>query len=119
MTTRTEAARLVDALAWVAEGAPEKMRAGHLVERAHALAAELKRGELRAGAGRVYLNDAWVKAEIAMELIGRGLVAEGEEMDSYAIGICIDSVLERLGLAVCPAPAPRVVEEVITRAEVA
>jgi hypothetical protein len=102
-TSRGEAARLVDALAWVAEGAPERMRAAHLAPRAHALAAELKRGALPAGAGRVYLAvDAGVKAAILTELRRRGLAGE-DALAVYAWLVVVDSVLERLGLAVVPA----------------
>jgi hypothetical protein len=83
-------------LASVAQHAPPRMRAAHLEQPALEMAAHLE------AAGRVHLGiDARVKAAILTGMRDRGLADEPERV--YAELVVIDSVLDRLGLAVCPA----------------
>lgn len=103
---RPAAARLLVALADATEFAPPKMRTRHLAPRARALAEQLRAEQ--PAPPRVYLSiDAGVKAAIYTEMLSTGLAGEDDTERVYAGCIVIDRVLERLGLAVVPAPPAR------------
>jgi hypothetical protein len=84
-------------LASVARHAPSRMRAYHLEQPALELAAHLERAD------RVHLGiHAPTKAAILTEWRALGLAGEDAEPE-YRRMLALGGVLDRLGLAVCPA----------------